>query len=110
MLRQSPPSLTINFQIIPLHDIPPWQFSMNLPSLHLLRHADILFYFPIEYVKTLNLCFIILYFMHFFWGSWDSSVGIATGYGLDERGVGVRVPVGSRTFFSKSYRPALGYT
>jgi hypothetical protein len=29
-----------------------------------------------------------------------SSVGIATGYGLDGRGVGVRVPVGSRTFSS----------
>jgi hypothetical protein len=26
--------------------------------------------------------------------SWDSAVGIATGYGLDGRGVGVRVPVG----------------
>jgi hypothetical protein len=31
-------------------------------------------------------------------GSRDSSVGIATGYGLDDRGVGVRVPVGSRIF------------
>jgi hypothetical protein len=28
----------------------------------------------------------------------DSSVGIATSYGLDERGVGVRVPVGSSIF------------
>jgi hypothetical protein len=28
--------------------------------------------------------------------SQDSVVGIATGYGLDDRGVGVRVPVGSR--------------
>jgi hypothetical protein len=28
----------------------------------------------------------------------DSVVGIATGYGLDDRGVGVRVPVGSRIF------------
>jgi hypothetical protein len=28
--------------------------------------------------------------------SWESSVGIATGYGLDDGGVGVRVPVGSR--------------
>jgi hypothetical protein len=28
----------------------------------------------------------------------DSSVGITTGYGLDDRGVGVRVPVGSRIF------------
>jgi hypothetical protein len=30
----------------------------------------------------------------------DSSVGIATGYGLDDRGVGVRVPVESRSFSS----------
>jgi hypothetical protein len=33
-----------------------------------------------------------------------SVVGIATGYGLDDRGVGVRVPVGSR-IFSSSRRP-----
>jgi hypothetical protein len=32
--------------------------------------------------------------------SWDSSVGIATGYGLDDRGVGVRVPEGSKIFSS----------
>jgi hypothetical protein len=37
----------------------------------------------------------------------DSVVGIATGYGLDGRGVGVRVLVGSR-IFSTSCRPALG--
>jgi hypothetical protein len=30
----------------------------------------------------------------------DSAVGIATGYGLDDQGVGVRVPLGSRTFSS----------
>jgi hypothetical protein len=40
-------------------------------------------------------CIIILFFR-----SRDSSVGIATGYGLDDRGVGVRVPVRSRIFFS----------
>jgi hypothetical protein len=28
----------------------------------------------------------------------DSSVGIATGYGLDDQGVGFRFPVGSRIF------------
>jgi hypothetical protein len=28
-----------------------------------------------------------------------NAVGIATGYGLDDRGIGVRVLVGSRTFF-----------
>jgi hypothetical protein len=27
---------------------------------------------------------------------WDGAVGIATGYGLDGRGVAVRVPVGAR--------------
>jgi hypothetical protein len=31
-------------------------------------------------------------------GSRDSSVGIAIGYGLDDRGVGIEVTVGSRTF------------
>jgi hypothetical protein len=29
-----------------------------------------------------------------------SVVGVATGYRLDERGIGVQVPVGSRIFFS----------
>jgi hypothetical protein len=37
-------------------------------------------------------------------GSWDSAAGIATGYGLDDRGVGVRVPVGSRIFSSPCHR------
>jgi hypothetical protein len=32
--------------------------------------------------------------------SWDNSVGIATIYWLDDRGVGVRVLVGSRIFTS----------
>jgi hypothetical protein len=38
-------------------------------------------------------------------GSGDSAVGIATGYGLDGQGVGVRGPVGER-----SPRPVLGTT
>jgi hypothetical protein len=41
----------------------------------------------------------------------DSSVGIATGYGLDDRRAGVPVPGGSKYFhFSISSRPALGST
>jgi hypothetical protein len=32
----------------------------------------------------------------------DSAVGIATGYGLDNGGVGIQVPVGSRIFSSSS--------
>jgi hypothetical protein len=34
----------------------------------------------------------------------DSAVGVAAGYTLDDRGVGVRVPVGAR-FFSSPRRP-----
>jgi hypothetical protein len=43
-------------------------------------------------------------FMGFFCRTRDSVVGIATGYGLDDRRVGVRVPVGSR-IFSSARRP-----
>jgi hypothetical protein len=39
----------------------------------------------------------------------DNVVGIATGYGLDDRGVGVCVPVGSRIFSKLSGR-ALWFT
>jgi hypothetical protein len=35
-------------------------------------------------------------------GSRDSVISIATGYGLDDRGVRVRVPVGVRIFTSPS--------
>jgi hypothetical protein len=38
-------------------------------------------------------------------GSWDSVVGIATGYGLDDRGVGVRVPVVNSFLFPTLSRP-----
>jgi hypothetical protein len=37
----------------------------------------------------------------------DSAVGVTTGYGLEDRGVGLRVQVGARRF-STSSRPVLG--
>jgi hypothetical protein len=40
-----------------------------------------------------------IFFMQGYW-SWDSVVGIETAYGMDDRGVGVQVPVGSRIFSS----------
>jgi hypothetical protein len=46
---------------------------------------------------TLSSDFYYIFLIH---KSRDSSVGIATGYGLDDRGVGVRVPVGARFFSS----------
>jgi hypothetical protein len=42
--------------------------------------------------------------------SWDSSVGIATGYGLDDRCSGFRFPAGAWELFSTASRPALGLT
>jgi hypothetical protein len=43
--------------------------------------------------------------------SWDSVVGIATGYGLDDRRVGSSTPGRVKNFlFSTSSRPALGST
>jgi hypothetical protein len=38
----------------------------------------------------------------------DSVVGLATGYGLDDRGVGVRVPVVVRIFSSPSRQTGSG--
>jgi hypothetical protein len=37
-------------------------------------------------------------------GNWDGEVGTANGYGLDDREVGVRAPVGAR-YFSLPRRP-----
>jgi hypothetical protein len=44
-----------------------------------------------------------LTFVRIFW-FYFSVVGVATGYGLDDRGVGIRVPVGS-SIFTSPYRP-----
>jgi hypothetical protein len=50
---------------------------------------------PLIYVGS------IFVFKHdYAWIGLDSVVGIATGYGLNDGGVGVRVPVGSRIFSS----------
>jgi hypothetical protein len=46
---------------------------------------------------------IYLYMYLYLYNSQDSAVGIATGYGLDDRGVGVRVPPGSRIFTSSCH-------
>jgi hypothetical protein len=49
---------------------------------------------------------LLLFLVAIIYGSRASVVGIATGYGLDDCGVGVRVPVGSR-IFSSPCRPDL---
>jgi hypothetical protein len=52
--------------------------------------------------RVLRLSPVIYIHLHHVCGSRDSSVGIATGYGLDDREVELRVPVGSRIFCSPS--------
>jgi hypothetical protein len=51
----------------------------------------------------LRVCCCIDYYAGCYFASirsWNSSVGMATGYGLDDRGLGVQVPVVSRIFSS----------
>jgi hypothetical protein len=55
---------------------------------------------PLHIYILLTLCIVYLYYIY---RSRGSVVGIATDYRLDDQGVGVRVPVGSRIFFSPSH-------
>jgi hypothetical protein len=59
-----------------------------------------------EVLKFYIKIYFIYLFMIWLFMSWDRADGIATGYGMDDRGVGVRVPVGSR-IFSSPRRPDL---
>jgi hypothetical protein len=60
-------------------------------------------------IHTLRTSFFKIQFNNKTQRSRDSAVSIAIGYGLGHRGVGIRVLVGSRIFFTSS-RPALGPT
>jgi hypothetical protein len=62
-------------------------------------------------VFAITIVLLIILLTTYFRGSRDSEVSIATSYGLDDRGVGVRIPVGWRIFSSpNSSRPALRST
>jgi hypothetical protein len=53
------------------------------------------------FMHSSSPCFVVLYLIPLVkYVSQDSAVGIATSYGLDDRGFGVRVPVVSRIFSS----------
>jgi hypothetical protein len=62
------------------------------------------FLFPLSFLRIIIIIIIIMNSSsssgHSGSVSRDSAVGIAIAYGLDDRGVGVRVPVGSRIFSS----------
>jgi hypothetical protein len=65
------------------------QVRPNLTSRGKDRYRDD----PSETGRFLPLKFVKHSYRHIFRNR-DSVIGIATGYGLDDRGVGVRVPVG----------------
>jgi hypothetical protein len=66
-------------------------------------------YFCQQTCSVLPGSIILAFAGYYYYWSWDSSVGIATGYELDDRGVGFRIPVAAR-IFSTSSRPVLGPT
>jgi hypothetical protein len=70
--------------------------EMNLQSLK--RRENFSLHPTLSDVDAYENIKIFLY-LYVTW-SRDSAVGIATRYGLDGRGFGVRVTVGSRIFFS----------
>jgi hypothetical protein len=80
--------------------LPPVSFSIAPELLHDLTHFKLS-----EFYLVLYLCL----YDDVCERSRDSAVGIATDYELNDRGVGVRVPVVSR-IFSTSSRPALRFT
>jgi hypothetical protein len=80
--------------------------SPHPPQRHGLGHlprSDTWCYIGIIDIPIWNVS-IFLFSAINIW-SRDSIVGIAAGYGLDDRGVGVWVPVGSRRIFSSPRRP-----
>jgi hypothetical protein len=83
VIRQS--FMQITLQIYNIHT-----FRINLQPEHL--------YFPLCFISELFTGFDLLLFLKP--ESRDTAVGIVTGYWLDDRGFGVRVPVGSRIFTS----------
>jgi hypothetical protein len=63
----------------------------------------------VNHLLSLSLHFIIIIIIII--KSWDSSVSIATDYGLDDRMIGVRIPAGLGIFlFDTASTPALGPT
>jgi hypothetical protein len=79
-------------------------FGDEIKKTELYRHSPIRLHGVVvnELIKD-RICFPdyrVFGFMHPLNRSRDSVVGTTTGYGLDDREVGVRVPVGSRIFSS----------
>jgi hypothetical protein len=64
--------------------------STNYEDPYYAVFSDLLL-FPLSWVQIISLAFLLRM-------SWDSSVGIATGYRLDDRNIGVRFMAGAGNF------------
>jgi hypothetical protein len=89
-------NLNLNFEYIVYY------FKFSLCSPHIRSVFYIISITSLNLYLSYNFHIIgaFLIFIYSILGSRDSAVGIVTGYGLDCRGVGVRVPVGSRILSS----------
>jgi hypothetical protein len=102
-----------------LHSVVSWKTIILIPTIMITSYHT-----NVDLVSTWRRwCWPLRYILTFVWKdnmkcdlcviwqlcSRDSVVNIATGYGLDDQGVRVRVPVGLR-IFSTSSRPALRST
>jgi hypothetical protein len=97
---------TVGFRCVGL--FPNMNYESNLLCKRMNNYVSLVDLFTRSIFKVLDLSALkrtMYWFSHLLHKyrinmSRDNSVGIATGYGLDDRGVGVRVPVGSRIFSS----------
>jgi hypothetical protein len=82
-------------------------------NTHTKLHAKFMILYILNFTFMIKIVIVTVvpHYFNFATFSIYLLVGIATGYGLDDRGVRVRDPVGSRIFlFFTSSRPALGST
>jgi hypothetical protein len=101
-------SLLVSFCLFPFSSLSVFLFISYLTSFLLVSYLIIVVCLLLSLVLFLSssLSFFLYFFCHISL-SRDSVVGTATGYRLDDRRVEVRVPVGSRVYFSMSSRPTL---
>jgi hypothetical protein len=84
--------------------LPPFSWQIRKRFLqtvfHIFQYSKLWLDSKYANVKAQYATYLHIHIHTYIQGSRDSAVGIATGYGIDGREVGVRVPVESRIFSS----------